>query len=223
MIDAGSGYTWMRGEVLKGWLTAHPDWRRAEGAIGLANNNMLDYAFEKQGAVARLPAITIATIALKDIGVLGTGPVFGSFVDGVVGDFFWDNWQKSASGPVVGWLGGNVLKNFKITIDYPNRVSYWRAQAAPDPHDLDQVGVTLVRRDGRYFIGGVVHAAARDDLIGGVAIDDELVGVGALDARGAAKAAVLTALGGKPGETRLLRLERNGLSLEIVAPVLDLR
>lgn len=223
VIDAGSGYTWMRGDVLKRWLAEHPDWRRAEGAIGLANNNMLDYAFEKQGTVARLPEIAIATVVLKDVGVLGTGPVFGYFVDGVVGDFFWDNWQKSASGPVLGWLGGNVLKNFKLTIDYPNRVSYWRARAAPDPHDLDQVGVTLVRRDGRYFIGGVVRPANRDETIDGVAVDDELVGVGALDARGAAKASVLAALGGKAGETRLLRLERNGRALEVAAPVLDLR
>ncbi|MEF3367387.1 peptide-binding protein [Methylocystis sp. 9N] len=221
VIDAGSGYSWMRGDVLKKWLAAHSDWRRAEGAIGLANNNMLDYAFEKQGTVARLPGIDIGAIELKDVGVLGTGPVFGSVVDGVVGDFFWDNWQKSAVRPVVGWLGANVLGHFKLTIDFPNRTSYWQAQSKPDPHDLDQVGVTLVRRDTRYFVGGLVGAVG-GNAIEGASVGDEIVGIDALDARGASKTAVLAALGGKPGEIRRLRLLREGRLREVEARVLDL-
>lgn len=226
VIDAGSGYSWMRGAVLKQWLVAHPDWRRAEGAVGLANNNMLDYAFEKEGIVARLPEIAVGPVIVKDVGVLGTAPVLGA-LDGLVGDIFWDNWQKSATSAVVGWLGGNVLGHFKLTLDYPNRISYWRAESAPDPHDLDQIGVTLVRRDARYFIGGLVRPAGNGTTPGpaveGVAPGDELVGVGSFDARGAGKAALLAALAGKPGEMRLLRLERNGLPFEASAPVLDLR
>jgi hypothetical protein len=73
VIDAGSGYCWMRGERLKEWLAAAPDWRRAEGAIGRANYNMIDFAFEKQGTVARLPEIAIGEVTLPNIGVLGTG------------------------------------------------------------------------------------------------------------------------------------------------------
>lgn len=226
VIDAGSGYTWMRGAVLKQWLAAHPDWRRAEGAIGLANNNMLDYSFEKEGTIARVPELVIGSVSARNVGVLGTAPVFGA-LDGLIGDVFWDNWQKSASGPVVGWLGGNVLGNFKLTLDYTNRVSYWRAEAASNPHDLDQIGVTLVRRDARYFIGGLVRPAGNDTMLGpavqGVAPGDELVGVGSFEARGAGKAALLAALAGKPGEMRLLRLERNGLPLETSELVLDLR
>jgi hypothetical protein len=221
-IDAGSGYTWMRGDTLRNCLAAHPDWRRAEGAVGLANYNMIDFAFEKKGTVARLPQIAIGGATLSDVGVLGTGPVLGSFTDGIVGDLFWDSWQKAAPKPVVGWLGSNVLRNFRLAIDYPNRMSYWLAQRAYDAADLDQPGITLVRRDRRYYVGGIVRPA-QGAALEGVMVGDELMGVEAIDAREASKGALLAALHGKPGETKLLTLLRDGASVKIDAPVLDLR
>jgi hypothetical protein len=223
VIDAGSGYSWMRGDALRRWLGAHPNWRRAEGAVGLANNNMLDFAFETEGVIARLPEMAIGPLTLTQVGVLGTAPALGA-LDRLVGDVFWDNWQKSATRPVVGWLGGNALGNYELTIDYPRRMSYWRAQSAPNPHELDQVGVTLVRRDAGYFIGGLIRPFGRapDSSLAALSPGDELVGVGGLDARGAGKADVLGALAGKPGETRSLRLRRDGRVFETTATVLDL-
>jgi hypothetical protein len=215
VIDAGSGYSWLRGDVVGQWLTLHPEWRRAEGAVGQSNANMVDYAFEKTGVVARVPEVSLGSVRLKNAGVLGTGAILGPFLDGMIGDLFWDNWQKGASGPVVGWLGGNVLKNFKLAIDYPNRMTYWRQQAALDPHDLDQVGLTLVRRHDRYFIGGIVRAAnpgaVDDHVVSGVEVGDELVAVDGFSVTGAAKDAVLSALHGKPGERRALVVEHGGV------------
>ena len=224
VIDAGSGYSWMRGDVVAQWLTSHPEWRRAEGAVGQSNANMVDYAFEKAGVVARVPEMSLGPVRLKNVGVLGTGAILGPFLDGVVGDLFWDNWQKGASGPVVGWLGGNVLKNFKLAIDYPGHTTYWRQQAVPDAHDLDQVGLTLVRRQDRYFIGGIVRNAGPgvvdDRTVRGVDVGDELVAVDGLAVKGAAKDAVLSALHGKPGERRALIVEHGGVRQEVDAVVL---
>jgi hypothetical protein len=223
VIDAGSGYSWMRGPILSSWLDAHPDWRRAEGAMSAANYNMLDFDFEKRGTLARLPVIKIGEVELKDVGVLGTAPTpLGAFVDGVFGDIFWDNWQKSAAGPVVGWLGHNALARYELTIDYPNRISYWRAIGPSDGEDLDGVGVTLVRRGGRYFLGGLV----KTDQTGapeGLAAGDELLAVDDLPARDAPKGVVIAALRGKPGEKRRLTLFRDGAARTIEATVLDLR
>ncbi len=214
VVDAGAGYSWMRGSVVKEWLATHPRWRRAQGAVGLSNNAMLDYAFEKEGTLARVPDITIGAVELRNVGILGTGPILGPLTDGLIGDIFWDNWQKSAPEPIVGWLGGNALKPFELTIDYPNGMTYWRRDAASDPHDLDQVGVTLVKRPGRYFIGGVVRKANPDTpdsvTVDGVEIGDELVAVDGANVAGFGKDLVLSALHGSPGERRRLVIERHG-------------
>ena len=114
VLDAGSGYSWMRGAVLALWLEAHPDWRRAQGAIGAANYNMLDFDFEKRGTVARLPSLQIGALELKQLGMFGSAPLLGGYIDALTGDLFWDNWQKSAPGPVVGWLGANVLARYAL-------------------------------------------------------------------------------------------------------------
>lgn len=222
-IDAGSGYSWLRGDVAKRWLGEHPDWRRAEGAVGQANANMVDFAFEKEGVVFRVPHITLGALRLDNVGVLGTASIFGSFGDGLFGDLFWDNWRKAAPAPVIGWLGGNVLKDYKLAIDYPDRVTYWRRQKAPDPHDLDQPGLTLVRRDDRYFVGGMVRKAdasgAEAPTVEGVQIGDELIAVDGTAVRGGGKDAVLSTLHGKPGERRRLLLERGGARIEVDVPV----
>ncbi len=216
VIDAGSGYSWMRGDIVAKWLAAHPEWRRASGAVGESNANMIDLAFEKEGVVLRPPEISIGDLRLQNVGLLGTE-------DGLIGDFFWDNWGKAASGPVIGWLGGNVLKDFKLTIDYPNRMTYWRRESDGDSHDLDQVGLTLVRRSDRYFVGGIVRKAniggADDPTVGGVEIGDELVEVDGLNVQGAPKDAVLAALHGKPGERRTLVVEHGGARRAVEAAV----
>jgi hypothetical protein len=216
VIDAGSGYSWMRGDIVAKWLASHPEWRRASGAVGQSNANMIDLAFEKEGVVLRPSEISIGDLRLQNVGLLGTE-------DGLIGDLFLDNWGKAASGPVIGWLGGNVLKDFKLTIDYPNRMTYWRRETYGDSHDLDQVGLTLVRRSDRYFVGGIVrkpNIGDADDLtVGGVEIGDELVGVDGLNVQGAPKDAVLAALHGKPGERRTLVVEHGGARRAVDAAV----
>lgn len=222
-IDAGSGYSWMRGDVARGWLAQHPDWRRAFGAVGQANANMVDFAFEKNGVVFRMPRISLGVLRLDNVGALATAPILGAFGDGLLGDLFWDNWRKAAPAPVVGWIGGNVLKDYKLTIDYPNRMTYWRKQREADPHELDQPGLTLVRRDDRYFIGGIVRKAdsaeAEESTVKGVEIGDELVAVDGASIRSADKDAVLSALHGAPGDRRRLVLERGGARIEVDAAV----
>jgi hypothetical protein len=224
VIDAGSGYSWMRGETLQPWLVAHPEWRKAEGAIGAANYNMLDLPlgleFEKRGTIARLPALRLGALEVKDVGVLGSA--HGGLVDAFVGNYFWDNWQKAAASPVVGWFGPNVLRRYALTLDYPARRSYWREVADADAHDLDSIGVTLVRRGERYFVGGLVDTPARLRAEG-VAVGDELLAVDGMRATGAARGALIAALHGKPGERRRLLLSRDGSSREVELPIMDMR
>lgn len=87
-LDAGAGYSWMRGDVAKRWLIEHPDWRRAEGAVGQANANMIDFAFETARVVFCIPQIGLGALHLYNVGALGTAPIFGTFGDSLFGDLF---------------------------------------------------------------------------------------------------------------------------------------
>ena len=218
VIDCGSSYSWARGSVVAAWLSAHPDWERAEGAVGRSNYNMLNYAFEKEGTVIRIPRLAVGALPVSVVGIMGTGPTLGWPWDNLLGEIFWDNWQKSAPEPVIGWLGANVLKHYRLTIDYANRVSYWLEQSAIDPHELDQVGVTLVYRSGDYVIGGIARKAGRPTL-DGLAVGDEIIRIDGQPTHGWSREQIWRALNGAPGDRHVLVTERGGKAIEISAEV----
>jgi C-terminal processing protease CtpA/Prc len=119
---------------------------------------------------------------------------------------------------VVGWLGGNVLKGFRVTIDFPRHMTYWERESDLDPHDLDQVGVTLERRDTEkgYFIAGIAEKDGKP-TVEGIRVGDKLVQVDNVRLEDAARGAVFSALHGKPGTVRVLILERNGKQVTVSA------
>lgn len=210
-IDCGSGYTWLRKSAAEEWLRSHPEWARGVGAVGASNMRMADDGVEAAGTLLRIPEITLGALRLRQIGALAIGP------DKKNWDFMdWYSQKNRAS--VIGWFGGNVLKGFRLTIDYPNRIIYWLAQAELDAHDLDQVGLTLQHNAGEFFIAGVVSQNGKP-TVDNVLAGDKLVQIDGLSTRGAQWGAVFSALHGKPGETRTLLLERGGKRLTIQATV----
>jgi|WetSurMetagenome_2_1015567.scaffolds.fasta_scaffold08532_5 hypothetical protein len=207
-VDNGSAGTWVSDTLTAAWLARHPTWPRATGAAGSAN--FFGFPFETRGTLMRLPELGIGTLRARDVGVLGLPQ----------GLFDWYS-QKSA-GPVVGFLGANVLEGFRLEVDFPNGMTYWEAGPPPGPSDLDIVGLTLrAEADGGFTVAGVV---ARDGkpAVAGVQAGDRLVRVGSLDTRGALMGAVVDALRGKPGEARTLVVERDGKHLTVEASVMNL-
>ncbi|HEY8065880.1 MAG TPA: peptide-binding protein [Methylosinus sp.] len=217
VIDAGSPYSWMRGALASQWLERHPDWLRGHGAFGPANYNMLDLPFEKDGDVLRIPQIALGPLVMKDVGLMGSGPSLGP-ADGLIGEAFWNVWQEQAGERVAGWLGNNVLRRYRLTIDYPNAMSYWRKDAEPDVREFDRVGVTLVYERGDYFIGGIV-ARASGASVDGLEIGDLLIAIDGDPTHGAPRERVLTALRGAPGERKILRVARGSAELNVAAEV----
>ncbi len=218
VIDAGAGYSWWRGGVVREWLAAHPDWLRAEGAPGRSNQAMVDQAFERDATVLRVPAMALGPLQLRDVGILGSGPARGGVVGLLIGRLFWDAWEKGAPGPVAGWLGGNVLSRYRLTIDYRNRVTYWEQVVPPRTDELDAVGLSLVHTSDGYRVGGLVR---RDGIapVAGVRPGDRLVTVDGRDAASMPRGTLLEALHGKPGDHRQITLDRDGRRIEADLPV----
>lgn len=211
-LDNGAAYTWIDNRVAKEWSAGHPGWLRGNGAVGDANMN--GALPELTGMIMRLPAIDLTGLQINSIGALGVGPGW----DKAMGRFF-DWYSKKAPEPVVGFLGGNVLRAFRIEIDYANGVTYWDRENKGDPHDLNQVGI-MIRPGpgGAYFVAAVATQNGRK-MVDGVAPDDRLIGVDGAIMTGATMGKVLTALHGQPGTTRKLVLARGNKRFVVNARV----
>jgi C-terminal processing protease CtpA/Prc len=95
---------------------------------------------------------------------------------------------------------------------------YWERQIELDPHDLDQVGVTLEKWDAGYFIAGIAQKNGQptEDA---VRVGDRLIQVDDLQLSNATRGAIFAALHGKPGSIRTLVVERDGERLNVTAKI----
>jgi hypothetical protein len=212
-VDCGSAYTWLRKTIVQEWLEVHPDWQRGTGAVGAANMRMADDGIEAAGILVRVPEITLGSLSLQQVGALAIGPSSTNW------DFM-DWYSEKNPGPVIGWLGGNVLQGFRITIDYPNHKIYWLQQKKLDPHDLDQVGLTLTSKNGEYFVAAIATQNGKA-TVEGVKVGDKLLQIGALRTSTATWDSIFSAMHGKPGEFRTLLLERDTKQFTVQAKVVD--
>jgi hypothetical protein len=213
-IDNGSAFTWMRRSSVSALVASHPVWTRGVGAVGPSNMMMSGDGTEKSGTLLRIPEISIGPLMLRDVGVLAAGPsrIFPGNLD------LFDWYSKKNAGPVIGWIGGNVLKNFRLTIDYPNRMSYWLRQSEADVHELDQVGITLRFERGAYVVAAIATKNGKP-TVDGVLLGDTLIRIGELDVTTATLGAIYDALHGAPGDMRSLVLDRNGTHIVVTAAV----
>ena len=223
-IDCGSAYTWIRYDIAARWITEHRDWEHGVGAVGEANMQMLADGAEARAVILRLPQLRLGSMLLEHVGALaivrGAPPFPPAPGEQMVhGDFF-DWYSRKTPEPVIGWIGGNVLKSFRLTIDFPKRAIYFERENEVDDTDLNQIGITLETRDGQkgYFVAGVALKDERPS-VDGVAAGDRLLKIDDLDVSIATRGAILSALHGNPGDTRVLMLERNGKELKVTAKV----
>jgi hypothetical protein len=108
LLDTGASFTMVSQALLASWGAAHPDWPRHEGAFGDAKTlggMTLETMF--------VPAARWGGFDLEEVGV--TSQRAGTF----------ERWMSSMTeGPVVGALAGNVLKQFRVELDYANEMLY---------------------------------------------------------------------------------------------------
>jgi hypothetical protein len=213
-IDNGSAFTWVRQDTARPWLTSHPDWARGVGAVGPSNMMMSGDGAETSGILMRLPEIVVGDVTLKQVGVLAAGA--GKGLSGGTNLFDWYSTKNAV--PVIGWIGGNVLKAFRLTIDYRHRTIYFHQQSEPDVSDLDQVGVTLRRQAGEFIVAGIATKNGQP-TVEGIEPGDTLVRIDGVDVTQATLGGIYSALNGEPGEPRILVVKRGSSQLTVRATV----
>jgi predicted aspartyl protease len=108
LIDTGASFTMVSEVVLKRWGEEHPEWERHEGAVGdavILGGRTLETMIVGSAAWGMFE--------LRDVGVVSQPK--GTF----------EQWMSSMmSAPIIGALAGNVLKRFRLELDYVNQALY---------------------------------------------------------------------------------------------------
>ena len=217
VIDVGGAYSFVRKSTATEWLKTHPGWLHADGAIGPANYLMIGQGAEEKGSLMRLDKAALGPMAIENAGFFGVGGGMGP-LDVISTESFFDDWQKLAPEPVIGWLGANVLKHYRITIDYKAQMSWWKKLDEIDPHELDQIGISFVYDKGDYSVGRVVTKDGKPTVTG-IEKGDKIVSIDDAPVKAWSRDQLFAALGGKPGDLHRVTVERDGKTLTLSLPV----
>ena len=212
-LDNGASYSFISEDKLLKISEKHPGWPGITGTAGCANMWGWWPPDEQTFKVVRIADIVWGQVTLNDVGIAGVpafsagGPTLGAW------------YSKKSALPVDGFLGPNAFKSFRVEIDYVNATVWLKKGTGPDKHEMDLVGLSLRQlADSSYQVAGVVQKAGRP-LVNGVVSGDILFSIGNLKTRGATMGTVVDALRGKPGEIRILGIERNGKRFRTEAKV----
>ena len=213
-IDAGSAYTWVRRSIAAEWVAEHGGRMRGVGAVGESDMMMRGDSAESDGLLVWIPEVRMGALTLRDVGALGAGSMRG--LPAGLDLFDWYS-QKSARS-VIGWIGGNVLARFRITIDYPHRVMYWHEQLPASRRGMSVLGVVLRTSDGKFYVAAIANKDGRP-AVSGVRVGDRVVRIGDLTLAGASWGEIYTALSGAPGDRKRIVVERGAQQMELIEVV----
>jgi len=213
LLDSGASFTMISRDLLQRWRTDHPELRGMIGAVGVAN--MTGGEMETQALVTRLPEMLWADFTLDQVvAVSRPGGTFEKYMSSMM------------TAPVVGALGGNVLKHFRVEIDYANGATWLETDAGDFATRLDGVGLVLRETaEGRHRVDGIARelesgasSAAPPDPASapapvarsGPEPGDLLLKVDGVDVTGLRHRPLIDLLFGQPGRRLELTLDRGG-------------
>jgi PDZ domain len=134
----------------------------------------------------------------------------------------YEKWMSDTmTAPIVGAVAGNVLRAFRVEIDYHHGVTYLEKGTAVEPEGLHTVGVVIgAHPDASYTISGVAQCRAKN-LVDGVQSGDKLISINDWAVTGSL-ADVLRELQGTRGEVKNMVVERDGRQTTIQTTVTSL-
>lgn len=206
LLDTGGSYCMISRAVLDSWLKADPGMPHETGAAGPAN--MMGAPMEADALMLRIPDLEWAGFHATGVGAVSR-PV----------DIYEKWMSQMMAGPIVGSIGGNVLQDFRVEIDYAHQAAYVEKLRTVGGNDMDRVGVILkIVADGTCEVMGTCAGAGKG-LQEAVHKGDRLVAVENTEVGGISRARIDALLAGQPGTFKALRLIRDGKTIEFKAEV----
>jgi hypothetical protein len=204
-LDIGASVSLISADQLVQWQKSNPSWPTMTGGVAAAN--MWGGDEETHWQVTRLPSLQFGAATLSNVATAAFP----------ANEMKW--FQNRAGVPTMGLVGANALLADRVGIDYANGTIYLERVNATSAPDMDVVGLMLrPEPDGRYTILGAADYEGKPS-VPEVKAGDVLLGVDGAPATGATMGQVWSLLGGSPGQTRTLTLEREGKRLSVDATV----
>jgi len=209
LLDTGASFTMISRTALDQWAKENPDSPSAIGAVGFAN--MSGGKMERQALMLRIPQLQLGAISLKGVAAVSRpDATFETYMSSMM------------TAPIVGSLAGNVLRDFRVEIDYAAGKTYLSQSRTSVDDDLVSVGLVLSAEHGESLMIRALSSTAAPDVKLSVHVGDTLLAVDNIVLTGKPLAAAALQLQGKPGTHKRLQLMRDGKALTVTATVKDL-
>jgi hypothetical protein len=204
-LDIGASVSLISADQLAQSQKSNPSWPTMTGGVAAAN--MWGGDEETHWQVTRIPSLQFGAATLTNVATAAFP----------ANEMKW--FQNRAGVPTMGLVGANALVADRVGIDYANSTIYLERVNAASAPDMDVVGLMLRPEPaGRYTILGAADYEGKSS-VPEVKAGDVLLGVDGAPATGATMGQVWSLLGGSPGQTRTLTLERDGKRLSVDATV----
>lgn len=204
-LDLGACFSMLSGDTFQELARVRPKWPRHTGAVGTE----LFWGLEEEAKsqALRIPSLQYGPLTLAQVGFSQLAQEYMAF------------YRQRVGAPTSGLIGVNALLNYRVGIDYAHATVYFDQRGRDVPSGIDVVGLTLrPEPDGRYSVIGVPAYDGRP-AVPGASSGDILVAIDKAPARSATMGQIWSLLGGEPGETRVLTLEREGRQFAVNARV----
>jgi hypothetical protein len=204
-FDLGANFSMLAGDPFEKLAKDNPKWARNTGAVGTE----LSWGVPEEATqqALRVPAIEYGPVKLAGVGFDMLPQSYMSF------------YNQRAGADTSGMLGANALLNYRVGIDYAHLTIYFDERGSFVAPGIDVVGLTLrPELDGRYTVIGVPDYEGKPAVPEAKA-GDVLVAIDKVPAKGSTMGQIWSLLGGDPGETRVLTLERDGKQFTVNSTV----
>jgi len=206
LLDSGASFTMVSITELERWRETDAGLATMTGAVGEAN--MVGGPMESDAMLMRAPTMTWGPHTLS--GVVAVSRPGGTF----------EKWMSGMmTAPIVGAIGGNVLRHFRVEIDYAAGTTYLEPGAKDFGTVLDALGLVLGQTaDGSHRVDALARVGGKP-VCEGVQVGDRIRAADGRSLEGLCHREVIEILRGEPGTPRKLTLERDGQSIERVVSV----
>jgi hypothetical protein len=203
LLDTGTKLTLVREDLLQRWSSERPDWRRSNGAVGPAN---VDGAADN-ALLLRIPALQIGPFMVAHV-VTASRP-----------DQTYSATSYETPAAIVGALGGNVLSQFRVEIDYPEQLLFLKPSGKIPANDFDTVGLVLETNAAGELVVRAISSSASLITHQNILPGDVILQIGNVRKTSYTLTNAARALSGAVGDRKQLRIVRKGQPMTVTVTV----